>query len=171
MPSPSEAPVSLLGLPGNCGPMSVWLVLRQFGKRVPANRIIRACKYTERTGCYGIALALALHQFGLGVSFHTDPDADIQPLEARCYKWAQRRGIPIGPAVGLEELRCLVRRGPAIVSLAGTEGEGHFSPLVGFRRGKALLPYTDEGSLPIVEFERRWCGPGDPRQCLLVSVQ
>jgi hypothetical protein len=170
MPSRWEAPLSLLGLPGNCGPMSLWLVLRHFGKRVGVARMIRACRHTQRTGCFGIALALALHQFGLRVRFHTDPDPNIQPLEARCYAWAERRGIPVEPALELEELRCLVRRGPAIVYLAGTEGEAHFSRLVGFRRGQALLPNTDEGRLSVPEFERRWHASGYPRQCMLVSA-
>lgn len=170
IPAPFEAPMALLGLTGNCGPMSVWMVLRLFRKSVSATRVIRACRHTERVGCYGIALALALHKFGLQVTFHTDPDPDIQPLEARCYHWARRRGIPIEPALTLMEMRARVRHQTAIVSLADREGNGHFSPLVGYRRGKLLLPYTNEEWLTVEEFERRWSGPGYPRQCLLVSA-
>src|SRR5690349_3019863 len=132
MPAPGEAPMALYGLTGNCGPMSVWQMLRRFGKRVGVARIVRACRHTERDGCYTIALALALHEFGLRVAFHTDPDPDIEPREALCYATARRLGIPIGPALELAELRRLVRRRPAIVYLAGTNGGGHFSPLVGF---------------------------------------
>jgi hypothetical protein len=151
--------------------MSVWLVLRQLGKRVGASRIIRACRHTERDGCYGIGLALALHEFGLWVTFHTDPDPAIEPREAQCYTRARRVGIPIEPAVGLDELRRLVRRRPAIVYLTGSGGFGHFSPLVGFLRGRVVLQYTDDAILPIEEFEQRWSGPGYPRQCILVSAE
>jgi hypothetical protein len=151
--------------------MSVWLVLRGYRKRIGAARIVRACRHSRRTGCFGIGLALAFHEFGLRVSFYTDPDPAIQPMEARRYEWARRSGIQISPAIGLADLRCRVRRQAAIVYLADTKGEGHFSPLIGFHRGKALLPYIDEERLTIGEFQRRWSGPGFPRQCLLVSVE
>lgn len=151
--------------------MSVWQVLRRFGRRVGVARIVRACRHTREDGCYGIALALALHEFGLRVAFHTDPDPAIEPREAECYKAARQLGLPISPALKLGELRRLVRRRPAIVYLAGTDGGGHFSPLVGFRRGRAMLPYTEDMGLPIAEFEARWSGPGYPRQCMLVSAE
>lgn len=170
MPAPGEAPMALYWLPSNCGPMSVWLVLRRFGKRVGAARIIKACRHSESSGCYTIALALALHEFGLRVTFHTDPDPDIEPMEARCYGWARRRGIPIEPAMELAELRGQVRRRPAIVYLAGTDGGGHFSPLIGFRRGHAVLPYTENFRLSLDAFEQRWAAPGYPRQCMLISA-
>ena len=170
MPAPGEAPKALYWLPGNCGPMSVWQVLRRFGKRVGAARIVRACRHTEADGCYGIGLALALHEFGLRVAFHTGPDPAIEPREAECYEVARRVGLPVGPALELAELRRLVRRRTAIVYLAGTDGGGHFSPLVGFRRGRAMLPYTEDIGLPVAEFEARWSGPGYPRQCMLVSA-
>lgn len=169
MPAPGEAPKALYALPGNCGPMSVWQVLRRFGRRVGAGRIVRACRH-ERDGCHTIALALALREFGLRVAFHTDPDPAIEPREAECYDEARRLGIPISPALELAELRRLVRRRPAIVFLAGTDG-GHFSPLVGFRRGRAVLPYTEDMGLPVAEFEARWSGPGYPRQCMLVGAE
>jgi hypothetical protein len=60
-------------------------------------------------------------------------------------------------------------RRPAIVYLAGTDGGGHFSPLVGFRRGRVVLPYTEDAGLPVDVFEARWPGPGNPRQCMLVG--
>jgi hypothetical protein len=150
--------------------MSVWLMLRRFGKRVGVARIVRACHHTERDGCYGIALALALHEFGLRVAFHTDPDPTIEPREARCYERARRLGIPIEPAVGLTDLRRLIRWRPAIVYFAGTDGGAHFSPLVGFRRRRAVLPYTEDAELPVGVFESRWSGPSYPRLCMLVSA-
>jgi hypothetical protein len=149
--------------------MSVWQVLRRFGKRVGVARIVRACRHTKADGCYGIALALALHEFGLRVTFYTDPDASIEPREAEYYGSARRLGIPVGPALGLPELRRLVRRRPAIVYLAGTDGTGHFSPLIGFRRRRVLLTYTEDTSLTVGLFEARWSGPGYPRQCMIVS--
>lgn len=171
IPPLGEAPMFLHALPANCGPMSVWQVLRRFGRRVGVARIVRACRHTQRDGCYGIALALALHEFGLRVAFHTDPDPAIEPREAECYATARRLGIPISPALELTELRRLVRRRPVIVYLAGTDGSGHFSPLIGFRRGRAILPYTENTELPVDEFASRWSGPGYPRQCMLVSVE
>lgn len=170
MPDFTKAPTALSRLPGHCGPMSVWLILRYFRKRVGAARIIRACRHTERHGCYSIGLALALDEFGLRVAFHTDTDLEIEPLEARCYQRARRRGIPIGPPLCLSELQQAVRGHLAIVYLAGRGGEGHFSPLVEFRRGQAVLPYTDRGRLPVKTFERCWSGPGFPRQCVLIKA-
>ena len=134
MPAWGMASMALSTLPGNCGPMSVWFLLRQHGKRVSAARIIRACRHTKLNGCYTITLALALHEFGLPVSFHTDPDPAIEPQEARCYERAQRCGMPVKPAVSLSMLLRLTRLRPAIVYYAGLGG-GHFSPLVGFRWG------------------------------------
>ena len=170
-PHLAEAPAALFRLPGHCGPMSVWLVLRHFKKRVGAARIIRACRHTDRRGCYSIALALALHEFGLRVAFHTDPDPEIEPLEARCYQRARGCGIPIEPALGVPELRQAIRGRLAIVYLAGRGGAGHFSPLVEFRRGQAVLPSTDRGRMSVEAFERCWSGPGFPRQCMLVEAE
>jgi hypothetical protein len=65
----------------------------------------------------------------------------------------------------------LLRGRSTIVYLAGSDGGGHLSPLVGFRHGMAVLPYTEEGQLSVAEFERRWSGPGYPRQCILVRAE
>jgi hypothetical protein len=169
MPSVSDVPISLLALDSNCGPVSVWMVLRSFGKRVSANRIIRACRHSKKCGSFGIALALAMQEFGLSVRYHTEPDPDIQPLESSCYKLARRRGIQVNGAIDVTALRLAVKRGPVIVYMPATDGEPHFSPLVGFRRGKALLAYTNDKRLPIDEFDRRWSSPGYCRQCILTG--
>ena len=149
--------------------MSVWFILRHFNMRIGWKRIVKATRHTKRNGCYTIALALALHEFGLDVEFHTDPDQDIQPLEDRCYEWAKKRGVVIEPALDLNELRLAVKHSPAIVYLAGSNGEGHCSPLIGFYRGNALLPYVEDGKLPLDIFEQRWSGPGYPRQTILIE--
>lgn len=168
-PDAVHAPSLLRKLPGNCGPISAWMILQLSGKRIGANRIIHACRHTKKVGCYTIALALALREFGLSITFHTDPDPDIQPLEARCYRLAYRLRLSVEPAIELNELSDRVQRQPAIVYFSSAEGRGHFSPLTGYRRGALLLPNSDEGQLSLIEFERRWSAPGYPRQCILVD--
>ena len=77
--------------------------------------------------------------------------------------------MPVKPAVSLSMLLRLTRLRPAIVYYAGSGG-GHFSPLVGFRRGLALLPYNEGDDLPEDEFGERWSGSGYPRQSVLVGA-
>jgi hypothetical protein len=170
MISPWEAPVNLLRLAGNCGPISMWIVLRHFRKRPAVSRIIRECRHTSKVGCFTVGLAVALAKFGMKVSFHSDHDPDVQPLERQLYRQAGKLGVSVQPAIGLEQVVRQIKHGrAAIVSFEIEEGVGHFSPLVGIRRNRVLLPNTTEEVMDVKEFTRRWSKPGYLRQCVLAS--
>jgi len=165
-----EAPRALFALDGNCGPMSVWLLLRHFRKRTSSEQIIRLCRYTKRHGTFTIALALALREHGLRVNFHTEEDPAPMPIERRLYKTAERSGVVVGNALQVNELLNRIRSGEvAIVCFNTDAGDGHFSPLIGVKRRQLVLPYTDQGRMDVEEFERRWTAPGICRQCVFAA--
>lgn len=150
--------------------MSVWLLLRYFRRKTSAERVIRLCRHTKLHGTFTVALAVALHEHRLAVSFHTDVDPHPKPLERKLYNAAKKRGIAPGEALGIEQLLDRVRAGEtAIVGFETDEGNGHFTPLIGVKRRWLILPYTDRGGMSISQFEKRWSAPGICRQCVLVS--
>ena len=165
-----EAPAALFALDGNCGPMSVWLLLRYFRKRTSSERIIRFCRYTKRHGTFTIALAVALREHGLKVNFRTEEDSAPMPVERRLYRTAEKLGVVMGKALQVDELLHRIRHGEiAIVCFNTDAGDGHFSPLIGVKRRHLVLPYTDRGEMDVDEFERRWAAPGICRQCVFAS--
>jgi hypothetical protein len=165
-----KLPGALLALDGNCGPLSVWLLLKLFRKRTSSERIVRLCRHSKRFGTYTIALAIALRELGLKVSFHSEEDPDPMPLERRLYRTAERLGVVMGKALQVDELLNRIRHGEiAIVFFDTDAGGGHFSPLIGVKRQRLVLPYTDVGEMDAEEFERRWTAPGICRQCVFAS--
>jgi hypothetical protein len=164
-----DAPPPLLALNHNCGPMSVWWVLWHLRKRASADRIIRLCHHSRRTGSHTIALALALRAHGLTVDFRTGEDPSPTPLERRLYRRAERLGMVAGPALSVAGLLGRVRRGEVAVVLFNTDdGDGHFSPLIGVQGRRLILPYTSQGGMDARTFRRRWTAPGICQQCVLV---
>ena len=167
-PTLADAPWSLWKDPGNCGLVTAWAVLRHFRRRVDSRRLAAECRWSETDGTFLIALAVALHGHGLDVVFHTDPDPAPHRIERACYLRAAKLGIPVRPALGLEDVLCRLPRGWLPVVLYDTaQGNGHVSPLLG-RAGRSLqLPFDDEGQLSTRTFLRRWRAPGVLRQCIL----
>jgi hypothetical protein len=169
-PNHVEAPRALLGLEGNCGPLSVWLLLKHFRKRTSAGKLIRLCRHAKRHGTVTIGLAYALHLHGLRVEFHTENDAAPKPVERVLYRTAKRAGVTMGGPLDMDNLLCRVRDGEiGIVSYDEDDGTGHFSPVIGMRKNRLILPYSTEGSMEPDEFEMRWRAPGVCRQCLFAS--
>jgi hypothetical protein len=169
VPSPWDAPRALLAAEGNCGLLSVWMVLKSYRRHTSSARILRACRHTKKYGTFTIALAVALREHGLEVRFHSEPDPSPRRIERAAYRVAAKAGVRLGPALRLQEL--LDRIGghrTAIVYMEMPGGQGHFSPLLGVRDGLLVLPNTDEGMLPPDEFERRWTRPDILRQRILV---
>jgi hypothetical protein len=163
-----EAPLALFALEGNCGLMSVWLLLRHFHRRTSSERIIRLCRYSRRQGTFTIGLAIALREHGLRVTFHTDKDPAPMPIERRLYKTASKLGIVVEDALKVSEILDRVRCGEvAIVSFDTDDGDGHFSPLIGAKGRRLVLPYTENGIMDVEEFESRWTAPAICRQCIL----
>lgn len=166
-PSYDDAPRAFFALDGNCGPVSVWMLLRHFRRRTSSERIIRLCRYTKRHGTFTIALAIALREHGLRVHFHTEVDPAPMPIERRLYKTAEKSGVMMGEALRVDQLLARIRRGEVAIVCCDTDtGDGHFSPLLGVEQDRLILPYTDQGGMDVEEFERRWTAPGICRQCV-----
>jgi hypothetical protein len=170
LPSVHEAPIRLWSVEGNCGLLVAWVVLRHFGLRTSCTSLIRSCGHTRRYGVFTIALASALQERGLHVTFHSDPDPDIKPTERRFYGKAKRLGIPVLSGQSLNALLQHVRKRRVVIVFYDTpEGEGHFSALLGERRGHLILPQSDSGHMPRGTFLRAWRAPGIARQCIVVA--
>jgi hypothetical protein len=169
-PKCGDAPLSLLLLDGNCGPVTVWATLRYFRKRASSDKIIKACRYTKKHGTFAIAMALALREFGLAVAFYTETDPNPHPIEKRCYRLAARAGVSINQAIDLQLVCSQISRQRLPIVLYDTpEGDGHFSPLLGQIGRKLILPFDCEHAIAVKDFRERWNAPGIFRQCLIVS--
>ena len=132
--------------------------------------LVKACRYTKKHGVFAIALAVALHERGLRVTFHTDPDPEPKRIERTCYARASALGLPVKPAIRLADLLKSVRPDQiAVVLYNSSRAEGHFSPLLGRRLDRLALPYDDDGGLDPRTFSRRWSAPEVLRQCVLVA--
>ena len=118
---------------------------------------------------FTIALATALREHGLDVTFHSDPDPDMKPQERRFYQRARALRIPLLPPVSVRELLAHTDAGCVPIVFHDTpSGQGHFSPLVGERRGRLMLPHSDGGGMSRRQFARRWSAPEICRQCVIV---
>lgn len=60
----------------------------------PARDLARLCRYTKTHGVFAIALAVALHERGLRVTFHSDPDPSPKKIERTCDARATALGLP-----------------------------------------------------------------------------
>jgi len=170
IPNWCEAPEELFAVDGHCGLLATWLALAAHGKTISVPELINACRHTKRHGVFTVSLATALTQWGLTVSFHTDPDLEIGGFERKCYARARRSGVLPQPALTLEQLLNERRRGRLPIVLFNTDSdEAHFSPLLGKRRGKLLLPLSQHGNMSDQEFLMRWSAPGILRQCVTIK--
>jgi hypothetical protein len=164
-PTVCSAPEQLSHLSGACGPVSLWLVLTRHGIRAEPREILLRCKYTDEFGSFAVCLADALQYFGLRVRFHTDPDSSPHADEQEAYG-----RIATLPATSIPKLVKEASAGASvIVSYLARGGEGHFSPLVGVKANKVLLPYSAEGSMLRSEFGKRWRASGILRQAVIAT--
>jgi hypothetical protein len=169
-PTVSDAPKALVNLEGGCGPLALWMVLRHFRVRTNPARIIRACRYSARHGVFTVAMAVALAEHGLPVTFHTRRDRHRKKTELILYPRARRLDVSIRPAIGVTELVATI--GPdaiPIVFYRETEGLGHFTPLIGMRDNALILPNTETGRLSVSQFRRSWRKPGFLQQCVIAG--
>jgi hypothetical protein len=168
--SQCDAPEGLWSYGGNCGLLAAWVAIKHYHRRTCSYRLTRMCGYTKRHGVFTIGLAVALREHGLDVQFHSDPDPDMKPIEGRFYSKARGLKIPILPAVSLGTLLQHIEGGHLpIVFFDTPEGDGHFSPLVGQKRGALLLPHVESGRMSRRTFLRRWSAPAILRQCVVVT--
>lgn len=169
-PSSSDAPLELLLLDGNCGPVTLWGVLKYFKKRASTTQIIEACRHTKKYGAFTIGLAVALHDSGLSVRFYSDPDPNPPFIEARFYRMAVQKDIQIERAISLSSLLSRIdKENIGVVFYNTVENRGHFSPLLGVKDGELVLPYSNEGFIASKKFLKLWKAPEIFRQCLIVS--
>lgn len=173
-PSFENAPARLLALEGNCGVLAAWGVLRYFHKRTSAMQLIQACRYTRKHGVFAIALAIALKEHGLSVTFYSDPDPAPNLIERRCYRTAEQMGLPVLDAIEIEQfLGLLTPKTIPIILYETDEGNGHFSPITEYAEGSIHLPYAEaeeRRSTSVEDLRRRWSAPEIYRQCILVAI-
>jgi len=81
-----------------------WGVLTYFRRPCSVRDLVQACRYTKKHGVFAIALAVALHEKGLRVTFHTDPDPEPKRIERTCYARASALRLPVKPAIRLERI-------------------------------------------------------------------
>ena len=147
-PTLYDAPAKLWAVDGHCGLLAAWCVIRHFRRRTSADRLIQQCGYTRRHGVFTIALATALNEHGLDVTFHTEPDLDMNPLERRFYQSARVLRIPVLPPISVRELLAHTAAGRVPIVFHNTPtGQGHFSPLLGERCGRLILPHSESGGM------------------------
>lgn len=171
-PEVYDAPLLLLALEGNCGPLSAWMVLKYFRKRVSSKDLLAACHYTRLNGTYTIGLAVALRGYGLDVSFYSELDQSQSSVERSLYKKAIRNGVNFRQAITIDNLlRKINEDYISIVYFEASRGIGHFSPLIGNRNRSLLLTYTENGKMNIKKFKRKWNAAGYCRQCILIHRQ
>lgn len=165
-----QAPKELIELDGHCGILAAWSVLAFFGKPIAVPKLIKACRHTKRHGIFAVALGAGLKELGLEVAFHTDPDKSICGFENRCYSRARQMGLEPEPAVNLSTLLRERRCGRVPIVLFNTDsGSGHFSPLLGMRKGNLRLPLAEGGEMTTRQFLRRWSAEGILRQCIIAG--
>jgi hypothetical protein len=111
-----------------------------------------------------------LHEFGLAVRFLSDPDRNPKDIEKKGYRVAQKYGIRVEPAIHPSELLKIINRETIAIVFYNTDlNQGHFSPLIGTRNGKLILPYSEKGMMSEVEFVERSSAADILRQCVIVS--
>lgn len=168
-PEYHDAPMQLLLMEGNCGPVTIWATLRHFKKRASSKRIIESCRYSKKHGTFAIAITTALRKFGLNVAFFTESDPSPHLIEQQGFRLADQIGVSINPAVDLKFLRSQIGQGRLpIVIYDAPDDEGHFSPLLDVVGGKVILPFDQKKEMSVREFQSRWAAPGFCRQCMVV---
>ena len=170
-PMTDDAPAALWRLDGHCGPLAVWGILRYFKKRRAVEQLIRACRHTKKHGTFAIALALALREHGLSITFHSQTDPAPNRIERQCYALAERAGVVLAGAIELEAVLEQISTKCIPIFLYNTDqNNGHFSPAVGVDRGRVILPYASEAQTRMEKAELlcRWSAPDIYRQCIVV---
>jgi hypothetical protein len=165
----TDAPASLGGKDGNCGLISVWLVLQSLGISCDEKEILKCCDFREGEVTFLICIAVGLHNLGLKVEFRTDPDPHVEPNELICCEEAKKRQIAFLPALTIQELsKTEAIGGRIILFFEGEGGEGHLSPVSCIDERSLWLVYDNPAVVSIEELENRRILPGICRQSLTV---
>lgn len=172
-PAWDDAPRCLRQLESGCGPLAAWGVLRYFRRRTSASRLITACRYTIEDGTFVIALAIALREHGLDVTFYSKHDPAPNPVERYCYPLAEQMGVRMRGEARLEAVLKQITEGTVPLILYNTDDDnGHISPIVGYSGGNVHLAYAESVKSQVMsrkELLHCWTAPEICRQCLVVA--
>lgn len=169
-PQVDEAPLELLSLESNCGPLTIWWILQYFGRRVGAKRIVRDSHHSAKAGVYAICMATCLREYGFRVRFFSDEDARPHLAEKLCYSRSKSLGIEICPAVVAETLLKQLKSDNLLIVLYNKDnGDAHYSPVTGFSEKYLKLPFEPSGRIRREDFQKRWDNGEILRQSILVS--
>ena len=120
-PAWDDAPRRLRQLESGCGPLAAWGVLRYFRRRTSSSRLITACRYTVQDGTFVIALAVALREHGLEVTFYSEHDPAPNPVERHCYPLAEKMGVQMGGEARLDTVLKQITTGTIPLILYNTD--------------------------------------------------
>lgn len=133
-------------LEANCGPLSLWLVAKAFGRELDTPAITRACRFVPGEGMWPLRLSLAFTELGFGVEYRSH---SVHLPDASLLKEVKAQGLTILPPLNLTEL--LARPGITVLSYDVIDGGGHFTPVLQMRDGSVYLPLDYEASVQAIE--------------------
>lgn len=167
---PGRIPESIESLDGNCGVASVWLVCHHANLVVEPQSLIQLCGHDTEVGTFTIALAVALNELGLPVSFHSDADPAINDAEIGYYERAKLHGIPLCSAQGICDIAKSLADGKQVISFFdAADGEGHFSPIEAIDQCDVRFECSNEPALSHQEFDARRRAAGICRQTIVIG--
>lgn len=164
-----EIPDSLLNLEANCGVFAVWMLLQHHGTHVDMNELIQLCRHDRQDGTFTIALAVALKKIGFKVSFHTDPDPNIDRTERQSYAEAKALRIPIQPALSYTQIQAAIQNGKMVIVYYDTLDEVGNQSLVYSIDDHEICFFDNFEPMPALVFEQQRQAEGICRQVIIID--
>ncbi|TCB69180.1 cysteine peptidase family C39 domain-containing protein [Acinetobacter sp. ANC 4178] len=164
-----EIPDSLLNLEANCGVFAVWMLLQHHGAHVDMNELIKLCRHDHQDGTFTIALAVALKKIGFKVSFHTDPDPNIDRTERQSYAEAKALRIPIESALSYAQIQAAIENGKMAIVYYDTLDEVGNQSLVYSIDDREICFFDNFEPMPALVFEQQRKAEGICRQIIIID--
>jgi hypothetical protein len=164
-----EIPDSLLNLEANCGVFAVWMLLQHHGAHVDMNELIKLCRHDRQDGTFTIALAVALKKIGFKVSFHTDPDPNIDRTERQSYAEAKALCIPIESALSYAQIQTAIENGKMAIVYYDTLDEVGNQSLVYSIDDREICFFDNFEPMPALVFEQQRKAEGICRQAIIID--
>jgi len=164
-----EIPDSLLNLEANCGVFAVWMLLQHHGAHVDMNELIKLCRHDHQDGTFTIALAVALKKIGFKVSFHTDPDPNIDRTERQSYAEAKALHIPIESALSYAQIQAAIENGKMAIVYYDTLDEVGSQSLVYSIDDREICFFDNFEPMPALVFEQQRKAEGICRQVIIID--
>ena len=164
-----EIPDSLLNLEANCGVFAVWMLLQHHGAHVDMNELIKLCRHDHQDGTFTIALAVALKKIGFKVSFHTDPDPNIDRTERQSYAEAKALRIPIEPALSYAQVQAAIENRKMAIVYYDTLDEVGNQSLVYSMDDREICFFDNFEPMPALVFEQQRKAEGICRQVIIID--